>query len=471
MDVMTVAVAGAAAGLLFGALVAWLIGRPRTVAVQAHLDEAQKRVTQLESQLADTRRHLDEVAHQRAWLEADLQHERRASAEKLAVIAEAERALRDAFQNLSAEALRQNNQSFLELARAQLGEFQTGAHQALEARQVAIDELLKPVRDSIGRMDESLRRVETNHGALSQQVTGLHESEQRLLSQTQHLTTALRAPGVRGRWGEVQLRRVVELAGMLEHCDFDEQVTVDGDEGRLRPDLVVRLPGGRNIVVDAKAVMRAYVDAEQATDEVTRAALLAEHAKLVRDHMTKLASKAYRDQLQPSPEFVVMFLPGENFFRAALDQDNTLIDRGVAQRVVLASPINLIALLWGAAQAWRQQAVAENAQAVCENGRELYKRIGKLAEHFDTLRKSLTRAVDAYNEAVGSLDRRVLPAARRFRELGAGTADEIDALEPVDRMASAVQAPELLPLFDPSRGEGGVPDEQAGEVPTLPIGR
>jgi DNA recombination protein RmuC len=471
MDVMTVGVVGAAVGLLLGALVAWLIGRPRVVAVQARHDEAQKRVTQLESQFAETRRHLDEVAHQRAWLEADLQHERRASAEKLAVVAEAERALRDAFQNLSAEALRQNNQSFLELARAQLGEFQSGAQQHLEARQVAIDELLKPVRDSIGRMDESLRRVETNHGALSQQVTGLQESEQRLLSQTAHLTTALRAPGVRGRWGEVQLRRVVELAGMLDHCDFDEQVTVDGDEGRLRPDLVVRLPGGRNIVVDAKAVMRAYLDAEQATDEVTRATLLAEHAKLVRDHMTKLATKAYRDQLQPSPEFVVMFLPGENFFRAALDQDGTLIDRGVAQRVVLASPINLIALLWGAAQAWRQQAVAENAQEVCENGRELYKRIGKLAEHFDTLRKSLARAVDAYNEAVGSLDRRVLPAARRFRELGAGTADEIDALEPIDRMPSAVQAPELLPLFDPSRGEGAVPAAEPDEVPTLPLGR
>jgi DNA recombination protein RmuC len=437
--------------------VAWLIGRPRLVAVQAHLDDAQKRVTQVETQHADTRRALDEVAHQRAWLEADLQHERRASAEKLTVIGEAERALRDAFQNLSAEALRQNNQSFLDLARAQLGEFQSGAQQALEARQTAIDELLKPVRDSIGRMDESLRRVETTHGALSEQVTGLKESEQRLLSQTSHLTMALRAPGVRGRWGEVQLRRVVELAGMLEHCDFDQQVTVDGDDGKLRPDLVVRLPGGRNIVVDAKAVMRAYVDAEQATDEVTRATLLAEHAKLVRDHMTKLASKSYRDYLQPSPEFVVMFLPGENFFRAALDQDGTLIDHGIAQRVVLASPINLIALLWGAAHAWREQRVTENAQEVCENGRELYKRIGKLAEHFDTLRKSLARAVDAYNEAVGSLDRRVLPAARRFRELGAGTPDEIEPLLPVDRLPAAVQAPELLPLFDPSRGDGTVP--------------
>ncbi|HEV7730989.1 MAG TPA: DNA recombination protein RmuC [Candidatus Binatia bacterium] len=457
MDVMLLVGIAVGAGLLLGTLITWLIGRPRTVAVSTQLGESQKRVVQLEGQLTETRRNLDEVAHNRAWLEADLQHERRASAEKLAVVAEAERALRDAFQNLSAEALRQNNASFLELARAQLGEFQTGAQQTLEARHVAIDELLKPVRDSITRMDESLRRVETNHGALSQQVTGLQESEQRLLSQTANLTMALRAPGVRGRWGEVQLRRVVELAGMLEHCDFDEQVTADGDEGRLRPDLIVRLPGGRNIVVDAKAVMRAYVDAEQAPDDATRAALLAEHAKLVRDHMTKLSAKAYQQQFRPSPEFVVMFLPGENFFRAALDQDSTLIDRGVAQRIVLASPINLIALLWGAAQAWREQRVAENAQEVCENGRELYKRIGKLAEHFDTLRKSLSRAVDAYNEAVGSLDRRVLPAARRFKELGAGTSDEIEALLPVDRLPAAVQAPELLPLFDPSRGEGMVP--------------
>lgn len=459
----------AAAGLVVGALVSWVLARPRAVEASARLDESAKRVAALEEALGATRLRLEEADKQRAWVEADLQHERRAASEKLAVVAEAEKRLRDAFQTLSSEALRQNNQTFLEIARAQLGEFQQGAKGDLEARQQAIQALLAPMAEQLTRMDQGLRQVETNHGSIAERVKALQEAEQRLITETSALSMALRAPGVRGRWGEVQLRRVVELAGMLEHCDFEEQVSADGDEGKLRPDLVVRLPGGHNIIVDAKAVMRAYVDAEFATDPQQRDALLAEHARLVREHLTKLASKGYRNQFQPTPEFVVMFLPGENFFRAAIERDPELIDRGIAQRVILASPLNLIALLWGVAQAWREQQIAETAQEVCANGRELYKRIGKLAEHFDNLRRSLVRAVDCYNDAVGSLDRRVLPAARRFKDLGAGTTDELVELEPIDRVPEAVQAPELLPLFDPSR-RGEDDDASRAEAPPLRIG-
>jgi DNA recombination protein RmuC len=420
---------GFGVGLVVGALAGWLV-----VGLRA-------------------REHAAEAREVRARLEAELEGERRLAAERVAMLESGEARLRDAFEALSRRALDVNNRSFLELARVHLGQFQQGARSDLEARQTAIDQLLRPVRESLERMDTSLRQVETGHGALRERVEGLHRSEQQLAAETASLSLALRAPGVRGRWGEVQLRRVVELAGMLDHCDFEEQVSVTADNGRLRPDLIVRLPGGRNIVVDAKAVMRAYLDAEAAPADGERRALLEEHARLVRDHMTKLASKAYRDQFQPSPEFVVMFLPGENFFRAALEVDAGLIDRGVAQRVVLASPINLIALLWGAAQAWREQRVAETAQEVCDAGHELYKRVSTLAEHFENLRKALSRAVEAYNDAVGSLDRRVLPAARRMKDLGAVTGGDIEPMAPVDVVPEASQAPELLPLFDPTRGE------------------
>jgi len=420
---------GCGVGLVVGVLGAWLV-----VGLRARDRAAEARETQ-------------------ARLEAELDGERRMARERSAMLQAGEQRLRDAFEALARQALDLNSRSFLDLAREHLGQFQQGARSDLEARQTAIDELLRPVRESLERMDAGLRRVETSHGALSERVHGLHQQEQRLATETATLSLSLRAPGVRGRWGEVQLRRVVELAGMTRYCDFDEQVTTDGDDGRLRPDLVVRLPGGRNLVVDAKAVMRAYLDAEQAADETERRALLEDHARLVREHMTRLAGKAYREQFQPSPEFVVMFLPGENFFRAALEVDPGLIERGVAQRVILASPFNLIAILWGAAQAWREHQMTETAQEVCEAGRELYRRVSTFAEHFDALRKALLRSVEAYNQAVGSLDRRVLPAARRMKDLGAATGAEIEPMAPLDVVPEATQAPELLPLFDPSRDE------------------
>jgi DNA recombination protein RmuC len=423
---------GAGLGLVVGALAAWLL-----VGLRA-------------------RDRLAEAREAHARLETALDGERRLAAERVAAHAAGEARLREVFEALSRQALDWNSRSFLDLARAQLGEFQQGARSDLDARQAAIDELLRPVRESLERMDAGLRRVETSHGTLTERVAGLHDAEQRLRDQTASLAVALKTPGVRGRWGEVQLRRVVELAGMAPYCDFDEQAT--GEDGRLRPDLVIRLPGDRNIVVDAKAVMRAYLDAEEAIDDQQRRVRLLDHARLVRDHMMRLAGKAYRDQFQPSPEFVVMFLPGENFFRAAMETDPELFDDAIRQRIVIASPLSLIALLWGAAQAWKEQRMTETAHEVCAAGQELYRRVSTLADHFDKLGNSLERAVDAYNQAVGSLDRRVLPSARRMKELGAVSGEDLEPREPLDVVPQMPQAPELLPLFDPRRGEDGDAD-------------
>ncbi len=440
---------GFGAGALLGGLMASLIARSRSAATAVRLEESGRRIETLVAELhtarGDASARLEDAARLRetqAKLLADLEAERRAGQERLAAYQQAETRMREAFEALSRQALDRNAETFLNLAKTHLGEFQQGARTDLEARQTAIGELMKPVRDSLAKVDENLRRVEGNHSTLAERLLALAQSEEKLKSETANLALALRAPGVRGRWGELQLRRVVELAGMLDHCDFDEQVSAEGEDGRLRPDLVVRLPGGRNIVVDAKAVVRAYVDAEQAGDETARAALLDEHARLVRDHMGRLSAKSYWEQFQPAPEFVVMFLPGENFFRAALHADPTLIERAVGQRVVLASPINLIALLWGAAQAWQQQRLADAAAEISENGREIYRRMTTLAQHFERLRQRLDGAVSAYNDVAGSLENRLLPMARRFRELGVA-ADEIPTLPLIERAPRGFQAPEL----------------------------
>ncbi|HEX4348314.1 MAG TPA: DNA recombination protein RmuC, partial [Vicinamibacterales bacterium] len=262
-------------------------------------------------------------------------------------------------------------------------------------------------------------------------------------------------PGVRGRWGELQLKRVVELAGMLEYCDFDEQLTITNDERRLRPDVIVRLPGGKSVVVDAKVPLDAYLRALEAPDETTRQQLLGEHARQVRTHLTQLASKGYSGSVGPSPDFVVMFLPGEMFLSAALEQDPSLIEfgaTGLSERVILASPTTLIAVLRAVAYGWQQQAVAENARQISELGWNLYKSIGKLADHFDNLGRHLKNGLEAYNDAVGSLEGNLLVKARKFKELHAANgAEELAVLAPIDRVPRQLQAPELtdgLPFGD-----------------------
>ena len=355
--------------------------------------------------------------------------------------------LADRFQALSAEALDASTARFLDVAEGRLQAANAHAAGDLETRRAAVEHLIGPLRDTLARVEEQLRESDTartrSHAALAEQVAIARQSSEQLRAQTQALVTALRRPEARGRWGELQLRRVVELAGMSARCDFEEQVAVSSADGTQRPDLVVRLAGGKNIVVDSKVSLAAYLEAAESDDEDVRAARLDAHARQLRDHVDRLAGKAYWAALSPSPEFVILFIPGEAFLAPALERDPGLLEYALARKVHIATPTTLITMLRTAQYAWQQAALAENARAVFDLGRELYDRLSGLGRHVDRLGRELTKAVTAYNQAVGTLESRVLVSARRLNELGVTDA-ELDGPAPVTETARALSAPELV---------------------------
>ena len=399
-----------------------------------------------------------ELAATRARLEAELAAERKASLEKLKLLEEAELKLREAFARLSSDALRQNNQSFLDLAKTSLSEFQQTARQDLDGRRKAIEDLVLPLKESLSQVDVKLTEVERNRvgtqSALTEQLRALHQSQHSLQVETGRLVQALRSPNVRGQWGELQLRRVVEAAGMIEYCDFDLKESVDADGSRLTPDMIVRLPGGRNVVVDAKVPSSAYLDAMEAEDEAVKIAKLRDHSRQLRDHVVRLGNKAYWQHFQPTPDLVIMFVPGETLLSAAMQRDPSLLEFSLARNVMLASPLTLMALLRAVAYGWQQEKIARNAQEISDLGRQLYERIRVMAEHFEEVARGLTRSVDAYNRAVGSLESRVLVTARRLKEKGIPATEELPELAVIDHTARALGAPELVGLFDDEPVDG-----------------
>jgi DNA recombination protein RmuC len=425
--------------------------RRRSDELQAELDGREAEREALQSELSISQQ-------ERARLEGEVAAERRAAAEKLVLLGQAEARLRDAFSALSSEALRQNNKSFLELARTSLGEFQQTARVEFAGRHKAIEELVQPLRESLSLVDGKLQQVEQNRvgtqSAITEQLKALHTAQQSLQVETGRLVQALRSPNVRGQWGELQLRRVVEASGMLEYCDFDVKESATADGMRLTPDLIVRLPGGKNVVVDAKVPSSAFLDAIETEDESQRDVRFRQHARQVRDHVVKLGTKTYWQHFQPAPDLVIMFLPGEALLSTALQRDPSLLDFSLGKGVMLASPMTLMALLRAVAYGWQQEKIAKNAQEISDLGRQLYDRIRIMAIHFEEVARGLTKSVDAYNRAIGSLESRVLVTARRLKDSGISAPEALPELGPIERTPRPIGAPELIGLFDDETVEG-----------------
>jgi DNA recombination protein RmuC len=452
---------GAAAGLLGGWLITFLVARAGRGRLEERLKATERRATELDARLAQAGAVIEEEKLGRsmanakvAELRARLEEEAKAAAERQALLQRAETRLSDAFKALSADALRASTEQFYRMAKQTLQAQQDEAMGELDKRRVAIEQLVKPVAETLGKFEGRIGEIEkAREGAyaeLKTQVKAMAEAQSGLRHETAQLVKALRQPTGRGQWGELQLRRVVEMAGMQEHCDFQTQASTTDDEGkRLRPDLIVRLPGGKTVVVDAKTPMDAYLDAIEATDDAARDEALHRHARQVRTHISQLSSKHYAAQFEHAPEFTVLFLPSESFFSAALQSDPGLIERGVDHGVILATPTTLIALLRAVAYGWRQEALADNAREISLLGRTLHERLATLAGHFAKLGKSLDAAVGHYNSAVGSYETRVLTTARKLEELQA--APEGRTLETPATIDKAARPPMAAEAEDEAR--------------------
>ena len=460
-------------GLVTGAAAAWFIVRLRLQASQLQeiasikqehafrLSEAEGRLRSSDAVVNELRLQLKQADEETVSLRDELASERHVKVEALtkldaaqkgfeeqkALLETMKKEMSDTFNALSSAALKSSSEDFLRLASESLGKVVADTKGRLGEHQAAMDGMIKPLSDTLKRYEEQIRTMEEGrhkaYGSLEEQLRALASTHESLQKETSNLVTALKRPEVRGRWGEMQLRRVAELAGMSEHCDFQEQVSVDTEKGRLRPDMTVNLPGNRKIVVDSKVSLAAYLEAISSTTDEERRGRLVKHGQQVRQHMVKLSSKEYWNQFDQSPEFVVLFIPGESFLSAALESDATLIEDGIQRRVIIATPTTFIALLRAIAFGWRQEQMTKNAQLIGVLGKEMYERMNTMVKHFNDLGAAIGKSVDTYNRAVSSMESRILPSVRRFRELGVAAPDEIPVIEQKE------QRPKNLSLLDP----------------------
>jgi DNA recombination protein RmuC len=448
----------AAAGLAVG----YGLARSRGARLDGELAVTRAEVDRLRLERGELATRASDADRERAALTARLDSERAAAAEKVALLEQAQSELTERFRALSADALEHNSRQFLQLADSRMKEVGARATGELEQRRQAVEHLVTPLADTLGKVQQRLEELERSRArssaALEAQIHFVRQTGEELRDQTAALATALRKPQTRGQWGELQLRRVVEVAGMLDRCDFETQTTVVGADGAQRPDMVVHLAGGKHVVVDAKAPLAAFLEAIEASDEAIRSERMTAHARHLRSHVDMLSGKAYWQRLSATPEFVVLFVPGEAILAQALDADPTLLEYAAGRRIILATPITLITLLRTVAYAWTEEAVAENARYVLQLGRELYQRIAKLGDHVDKLGRALTTAVGAYNQTVGNLETRVLVSARKLKDLQV-VDDELPSLEQLETAPRPLVADELA----------GTSTGRGAEVVALPM--